>query len=207
MSKKMHDISMMIHPTMQVYKNYEHKKPRFVIHDAFQTHGFYETDITMNLHTGTHIDYPLHMIQNGANSNSEQLSRLFAPAIVYDLTHVDGAIEAHHLQTLSFKPGTFALFKTKNSFSEEFLFDFVYVSTSAAEWLIKQEVLGVGVDGLGVERAQEGHPTHHQLLSNNIIIIEGLRLKDVRPGTYELICLPLKIAHVEAVPCRAVLME
>jgi arylformamidase len=206
MNKKIYDISMSIHPTMQVYKNYEHKKPRFTIHNDFKTHGTYETDLAMNLHTGTHIDFPLHMIEHGANSDSESLLKLFSEAIVYDLAHVEGAIEAHHLQSLTFKPNTFALFKTKNSFSETFLFDFVYVSQSAAEFLITQPILGVGVDGLGIERAQEGHPTHHLLLGKNIIIIEGLRLKAIQPGSYEFICLPIKIAGVEALPCRAVLI-
>jgi arylformamidase len=73
MNKKIYDISMSIHPTMQVYKNYEHKKPRFTIHNDFKTHGTYETDLAMNLHTGTHIDFPLHMIEHGANSDSESL--------------------------------------------------------------------------------------------------------------------------------------
>jgi arylformamidase len=206
MNKKLYDVSMTIHPTMQVYKNYDHKKPRFTIHDAFKTHGFYETDLAMNLHTGTHIDFPLHMIEHGATSDSEVLSKFLAEAVVYDLTHVEGAIEAHHLTSLTFKPNTFALFKTKNSFSENFLFDFVYVSQSAAAFLITQQLIGVGVDGLGIERAQDGHPTHHLLLGKNIIIIEGLRLKDIQPGSYEFICLPMKIAGVEALPCRAVLI-
>ena len=125
MNKKMYDISMTIHPTMQVYKNYEHKKPRFVVNNAFKTHGFYETDVHFNLHTGTHIDFPLHMIEHGRTSDHTDLPSLMKQAVVYDLTHVKGGIERHHLEKLTFKPHTFALFKTLNSESEEFLFDFV----------------------------------------------------------------------------------
>ena len=206
MNKKIYDISMTIHPDMQVYKNYDHKKPRFTIHDEFAAHGYYETDLAMNLHTGTHIDFPLHMIKHGASSNQEKLSSFMKEAVVYDLTHVTGAIEKKHLEGFVFKPGTFALFKTKNSLSETFQFDFVYVATSAAAFLITCGLIGIGIDGLGIERAQEGHPTHHLLLENNYIIIEGLRLKAIHPGTYDFICLPLKIANVEALPCRAILL-
>ena len=97
MNKKIYDISMTIHSDMQVYKNYDHKKPRFTIHDEFAAHGYYETDLAMNLHTGTHIDFPLHMIKHGASSNQEKLSSFIKEAVVYDLTHVTGAIEKKHL--------------------------------------------------------------------------------------------------------------
>ena len=60
---------------------------------------------------------------------------------------------------------------------------------------------------MGIERSQEGFPTHRSLLSNGIVILEGLRLKDIAEGDYILISLPLKIENVEAAPCRAVLLE
>ncbi len=67
--------------------------------------------------------------------------------------------------------------------------------------------MGVGTDGLGIERAQKGHPTHKILLGNDIIIIEGLRLKDVPEDVYDMFCLPLKIPGVEATPARVVLLK
>jgi arylformamidase len=101
----------------------------------------------------------------------------------------------------------FLLFKTKNSFKEEFINDFVFLSQDASAYLANKKIKGVGTDGLGIERSQEGHPTHKNLLSKNIVIIEGLRLKDVPEGTYQLICLPLKIDNVEASLARAILIK
>ena len=68
-----------------------------------------------------------------------------------------------------------------------------------------KEIKGVGIDALGIERNQT--PTHKLLLGAGIIIIEGLRLKDVPEGEYFLIALPLKIKDVEAAPTRAILVE
>lgn len=97
------------------------------------------------------------------------------------------------------------LFKTKNSYSETFHSEFVYLSEEAAECLATADLKGVGIDGLGIEREQSEHPTHKRLLEKDILIYEGLNLKDVEEGIYEFIGLPLKIGDVEASPVRAIL--
>ena len=66
---------------------------------------------------------------------------------------------------------------------------------------------GVGIDGLGVERAQPGHPTHRTLFANDVIVIEGLRLKDVPAGEYFMVAAPLKLVGIDAAPSRVLLME
>jgi arylformamidase len=77
----------------------------------------------------------------------------------------------------------------------------------AAKYLSMCKVKGVGTDGLGIERAQKNHETHKTLLKNGIVIIEGLRLKEIKEDTYSLIFLPLKIKGVEASLGRAVLIK
>ena len=62
-----YDITMTIHPQMMVYKNKEEKKVKIKQVNFFEKEGHYESEINFNLHTGTHIDYPLHMIKDGAN--------------------------------------------------------------------------------------------------------------------------------------------
>ena len=96
--------------------------------------------------------------------------------------------------------------KTKNSWDDQFQSDFIYLDKSGAEFLEENNVLGVGIDALGIERNQPYHETHKILLSRHIPILEGLRLKEVPAGEYILHALPLKIAGVEAAPTRAVLI-
>src|SRR5699024_4167968 len=99
------------------------------------------------------------------------------------------------LESLNIEKDDFVIFKTKNSesFVDEFDFNFVYVADDAANYLVEMGIKGVGIDSLGIERVQEGHPTHRTLFKNKIIIVEGLRLKDVSEGEYFMVAALLKI--------------
>lgn len=198
-----YDVSMTIYPEMTVYKNKPEKKPVFKTLSTHQTGSSHEGVITMSLHTGTHLDYPLHMIPGGAVSEASLLEGLLGPVKVFE-TALD-VIDHAYIDTLPIEPKDVVFFKTRNSDTDAFDFDFVYVDESAAQRLKELRVLGVGLDALGIERAQAAHPTHKILLSSGIFILEGLRLKAVKAGPYELICLPLKIEGVDALPVRALL--
>jgi arylformamidase len=126
---------------------------------------------------------------------------------VLDLTDVEDGIEASHLEEFHIKEGEFILFKTRNSFREGFDPDFIYLKHEGAKYLAKLGIKGVGIDALGIERSQPDHATHKTLLEQGILILEGLRLKDVPPGEYTLAAAPLKITGVEAAPVRALLIE
>lgn len=202
-----HDISMTITKEMAVYKNRDHKRPVFYQAASFEKEGVYETQLLMNLHTGTHIDFPLHAIKHGNNSTNHRLETLIGRAKVLDLTHLIDCVSAADLQNSNIAEEDFILIKTKNSFSENFDFNFIYLDQSAAAYLVSKKIRGIGIDALGIERNQPNHPTHDLLLSNNIMILEGLRLSQISAKTYDLIALPLKIDNVEALPVRAILLE
>ena len=204
---KFYDVSMTISTDIQVYKNKPEKKPTFEIVSDFDYASARETNMTFNLHTGTHMDFPLHMLPNGNDSDSLDLEKLVTRVKVYDMTHLKTYIEEDDIRSLDIKKGDFVLFKTRNSFDENFNFEFVFINESASEYLAELKVSGVGVDGLGVERDQEGHPTHKNLFKANIIIIEGLRLKEINEGQYMMYALPIKIKGVDALPLSVILVE
>jgi arylformamidase len=203
---KLYDISMTIQPTMQVYKNKEEKKPIFRNSSNFVTGKAYETQFTLDAHTGTHIDAPLHMIENGATMDSIDLESLVGPARVLDLIHVQDGISQADLEPFAIQAGEWLLFKTRNSMSEEFDFEFIYLKEDAARYLHGLKIKGVGTDGLGIERAQPSYATHRTLLSAGIHVVEGLRFKDVPAGNYFMVIAPLKLAGIEAAPARAFLL-
>lgn len=203
---KIFDISMEIHEEMPVYKNNEDKKPELEGINRLRVYGSYETLLTMNLHTGTHIDAPLHMIQDGKTMESYSLERFVTPCKVLDLTWVHTAITAEDLMNYTINEGDTILFKTRNSNDDVFVEDFVYLTKDGAEYLSEFKLNGVGIDALGIERDQENHDTHRILFDSGAFILEGLRLKDIAQGEYQLIALPLKIREVEATPVRAVLV-
>jgi arylformamidase len=158
----------------------------------------------MNLHTGTHLDFPLHMQQNGNTSTGFNPSRLITKVRVIDCGDVT-VIDELFLKKLNITPGSFILLKTKSSFSETFLFDFPYLSESGAKFCVQQNLQGVGIDALGIERDQRQHQTHHELMNHDILILEGLRLRAVPAGVYQMIALPIAIQGMDALPVRAIL--
>ncbi len=198
---------MEISEDMIVYKNKLDKKPTLRITKDYSMAESYESIITMGMHTGTHIDAPLHMIEGGKTIDSIALENLIRKCKVLDFTEVENKITKEILERKEIQKGDFILLKTKNSFSKEFDFQFIYLEKSGAEYLKNIGIAGVGIDALGIERDQPGHETHKILLSQDIIIIEGLKLNEVEEGEYTLYAPPLKIRNVEAAPVRVILVD
>ena len=199
------DISWPITPKMTAYKNrgdnvfFEETKTW----DGDQAR---ETSITMGLHTGTHIDAPSHMLAQGDSLTLD--SAVIGSCQVLDMTDVEDSITVDDLLKHELKADKI-LFKTSNSSlndTAQFDYNFVYLSHSAANYLVEQNIKAVGIDYLGIERNQPNHETHITLLNSGVRVIEGLRLGHVKAGTYELFCLPLAIIGFEAAPARALLL-
>ncbi|MEW9121800.1 MAG: cyclase family protein [Thermotaleaceae bacterium] len=204
---KIYDISMKIHQNMAVYKNKEEKRPRLEILRDYQESDAYESRITLEMHTGTHLDMPLHMIKDGKTIDMLELKKVVRYCKVLDFSMVSEKISRIDLEQKEIERGDFLLFKTKNSLSEEFEPDFVYLDALGAAYLKEMGVEGVGIDALGIERAQPGHETHKILLEAEIVIVEGLRLRAIEEGEYFLFAAPLLIGEAEAAPIRALLLE
>lgn len=142
---------------------------------------------------------------HGSPIENTGLDKLVRPVRVLDLTNVEDKITRLDLENFRFGAGDFLLLKTKNSYVDVFDFEFVYLERTGAAYLVEREIAGVGIDALGIDRSQADHATHKQLLSNEIVIIEGLRLGDVPAGDYFMVALPLKLQGVEAAPARVIL--
>ncbi|WP_377889798.1 cyclase family protein [Alkalihalobacillus sp. R86527] len=201
---KMYDVSAPIFKGMAVYKDKEEKQPEI----NTKTNGHVtESRLSLDVHTGTHVDAPLHMVNDGATIETINQEDLVGTVKVIDVTSVKGAITKADIESEDIQAGDFVLFKSQNSFEEEFNFEFVFVGEDAARHLAECSIRGVGVDGLGIERSQPDHPTHRSLFEKDIIIMEGLRLKDVDAGQYFMVAAPLKLQGTDASPARVLLFE
>ena len=81
---------------------------------------------------------------------------------------------------------------------------------AAADALVERDVKLVGIDYLSIEKFHSGdHAVHKALLSKEIVILEGLDLREIEPDDYELICLPLKYVGGEGdgAPARVVIIQ
>jgi arylformamidase len=166
--------------------------------------------IATSVHIGTHVDAPLHFVDGGGAVEGLGLDVLIGPARVADLPGIP-TITAEDLAALAIPPGTRRLLlHTDNSalwddMDAGFQEEFVALKPDAAQWVVEHGIELLGVDYLSVQHYQDGPETHQILLGAGVVIIEGLDLRAVSPGRYELICLPLKLAGAEGAPARAVL--
>ncbi len=204
---KIYDISTLIHEDMIVYKNKPEKKPVITVVNDYSKGTSYESRALLDMHVGTHMDAPLHMLENGNTIDNQDLYKCVTECKVFDLSSVSEKIKLEDIEKYEINENDFIIFKTKNSFDTEFDFKFVFISTEVAELLASKKIKGVGIDALSVERDQPKHETHEALLKNNIAILEGLNLRDIKEGNYFLIALPLKIKGAEGAPARAILIQ
>ena len=206
-SLTIYDISMNISHDMPVYKGKEEKRPKIIVERDFSNGSAFESRLEMNMHTGTHLDRSLHMIPGGTRIDTLRLDQVITKCKVLDLSACVDKITAQDLKEKDITEGDFVLLKTRNSFEDILEGDFIYVDDSGAEFLRDKKIKGVGIDSLGIERSQPEHPTHIKLLEADIVILEGLRLREIEEGEYFLFAAPIAIPEAEAAPVRAVLLR
>jgi len=171
------------------------------------------TQICMGVHTGTHIDAPFHFEPDGKTIDELPIETLIGPCHVVEMLDVKKSIGLSELEKLDLKGVVRILFKTRNSMwwekgEKEFQKNFIHISEEGARFIVEHGVKLVGIDYLSVERFDSpDYATHHTLLRNQVVIIEGLNLGAVAMGDYELIALPLKLGGADGSPARVVLRE
>jgi arylformamidase len=198
-----HDVSVPIHEALVVY-------PGDPTVSLTRVQALAAGDIAnvsrldLGVHTGTHVDAPLHFFDGRPAVDSLDLDALVGPVHVLQVTGL-GDIGAEALDSLP-ESAERVLFKTRNSAAwarEEYYEDFASISPEAAERLVAEGVRLVGIDYLSVG----GVETHRTLLEAGVIAVEGLDLRKIEPGDYELICLPMKLVGADGAPARVILIE
>lgn len=167
---------------------------------------------TIAAHAGTHVDAPSHLLAGGSTVERLPLEPFIGSCWVVDLAHIGGRhVRADDLDALVPADAIRVLVRTTNSAVQSadaaFRTDYVALTEDAADWLVANDVIAVGVDALSVEPfGVEHHAVHHRLLGSGVAIIEGLRLAGVPAGRYTLSCLPLALVGSDGAPARAALL-
>jgi arylformamidase len=166
--------------------------------------------LEMGSHSGTHLDAPSHFIEGGGTVDALDLDILIGECLAAEVEA--DAITAEVIDSLNIPDDVQrVIFKTRNSqrFTEtgDFFRDYVGVTTSGARRLLEMGIKLVGTDYLSAAAYSDITQVHCALLDGGVVLLEMLNLKDIRPGRYELVCLPLKLAGADGSPCRAVLIE
>jgi arylformamidase len=167
--------------------------------------------LSLGAHTGTHVDAPNHFIDGTRRVEDLDIDKLVGSCRVVAVDDSVMAIEPSHIPDLTGIERL--LFKTRNSaFWNEpekgFRTDFTFITPEAAVVLAGTGLKLVGIDYLSVEKfGSEDFAAHKALLEKEIVILEGVDLRAVAPGDYELFCLPLKYVGGtgDGAPARTIL--
>lgn len=209
---KIFDITVALHPNLPVWPG----DPQVVLERYRNlSKGDISNDsrLACSVHCGTHIDAPAHFIENGTTVEQLPLNLLVGTATVFEFPDIDmitpDLLESQNLDSQAER----LLLKTKNSdlwinSDHEFNQNFVALSAESASWMVNKGIKLVGIDYLSIQMFKDSTPlTHRILLEAGIIILEGINLREVDPGEYQLICLPLKLAGSDGAPARAILIK
>lgn len=169
------------------------------------------SQIGFGVHTGTHVDAPNHFIQGGKRIHEIDTDKLVGRCRVIRVDDDVVGIEPHHVGDITGVERV--LFRSRNSAYWDtpelgFRTDFTYLVPETAKMLVDNGVVLVGIDYLSIEKSgSPGHPVHVTLLENETVILEGLDLRQIEAGEYEMICMPLKYigAGGDGSPARTLL--
>lgn len=170
------------------------------------------SQISLGVHTATHVDAPNHFIDGAKRVHELDPEKLVGPCRVIEIDADIIAIEPEHVGNIC--GATRILFKTRNSAfwnepAKGFRTDFTYITPATAKMLVDNDVVLVGIDYLSIEKSgSPGHPVHVTLLEKEVVILEGIDLREVQPGNYELFCAPLKYigGNGDGAPTRTMLI-
>ena len=207
MKRKMYDITMTIKEGMISWPS---DGPVHVerVKSMIDGDRLNQSRLDMSAHTGTHIDAPVHFLETGTGIDKVSLDLLMGPAVLVHLPGIE-EIGAYQLKNAGIPAGTQRLIlKTDNSaLLDKNVFEekFSYLTLDGARYLVDHQVRLVGIDYLSIGQYGMGDGVHQELLREELVIIEGLDLREVPAGLYTMTALPLKVAGCDGAPARVIL--
>ncbi|HEY5596776.1 MAG TPA: arylformamidase [Candidatus Bipolaricaulota bacterium] len=203
---KLYDISRPITPALAVWPGDTSYSARPVL-QITKGDSVNLTTLTLSAHTGTHADAAYHFLEKGSKINQVRLEAYLGFAHVVDFSDVTGPLTPAHLERARLAEVERLLIRTRCSAlaDDQWPAEIVYPTVETAQWLASCGVKLFGTDCPSVDPLDSKTLDAHKALhAGGIAILEGLLLKDVPPGRYELIALPLALDG-DGSPVRALL--
>jgi kynurenine formamidase len=213
---KVIDLTRAITSDMQMYPGSEQPSIRHV--SSVPEEGYRESVFVLSSHTGTHIDAPAHMIEDGKKLEDYPVSAFWGKAVIIDCSGLDkGQIETDDLLIANrrieeIEKIDYVLLKTgwgKYWGTDMYYEPFPSLTVEAAQYLADNRIKGIGTDTLSIDTIDsDNFPVHHVLFRQDILVVENLaNLDDIASETFYFSCMPLKMEDSEASPVRAFAVE
>ena len=200
---KLIDLSHSFEAVMPIYP---HDQPVSLEQTRFvEAHGFNYYILTTGLHAGTHMDAPLHFLQNGNTIKDIALDTFMGLGCLLDVRGEKCITYKRQYDELV-SPGDIVLLRTDHSVlygKEEYFTCHPVVSENLADFFIERKIRMLGLDLPSPDQAP--FSIHHKLLIEGIPLLENLtNLCELSSATsFEIMAFPLKIG-AEACPVRVV---
>lgn len=186
------------------------------LHSTIEKDRYSIKKFSMSTHSGTHIDAPAHFLEEGETVEKINLDILCGDVLVIDACECGTEIneEFFNKKIEEIKNEKRILLKTinenllnNNCFSE----DYAHITEDGARYLRRNtQVRLIGIDYISIESSLNlSFPVHKEFLCKTppIYILEAIDLRNVKPGKYHMICLPLPIVGGDGAPARVILMH
>jgi len=207
-----YDLTHLMHSRMPVYPG--KKQPIIESSATLAKDGYREMHLNIDGHTGTHMDAPAHMLQNGRTLDNYPVEKFTGRAVIIPVTDGKSLIEIADLKPYEteIRKAGFVLFRTgwsKYWGTDQYLKNFAVLSEVAANWLTTFQLKGIGIDSISVDRIDSvTWPVHHIIFNNDLVIIENLKFPDdLKDGSGTLHCYPLLFENADGSPVRALFFD
>lgn len=203
----LYDISPVLSPRIAVFPQ-DTAFSRTVLMHVDQGHHITLSSVASTVHVGSHVDAPVHYGRGGRTMEEQPLELYLGPCLMVRAPGTRGrrVTVADVAGRVPF--GTQRVLLATDSYPdpEQWNSDFAGVEPELVAWLDARGVRLVGVDTPSVDTADSKDlPAHAAFFAHDMAILEGLVLRGVPEGRYELIALPLRLEGADASPVRAVL--
>lgn len=158
------------------------------------------TSLHMCAHNGTHVDAPFHFIADGATIEEIPLDKMIGPAFV---VAADGEVTESVAKEILKKANS----ADKEAARKLLIKGRGVVSAEAAEVFAQAGVDLIGVELQSVGPVDAPMAVHKVLLGAEVVLLEGIRLGEVKEGVYILNAAPISLGGSDGAPCRAVLLD
>ena len=209
---RMVDLSRPLAPAQHPWVRYETKVESI----AKGGQGWYVVgQMQLSGHAGTHVEAPLHALEDGADVGALSVEAFFGEAVILDLSAAPGAtpVDLACMQETARRAGgvrqgdiVFIRFDWDRRAAGQYP---PYPATEALGWLVGQGIKLLGIDSPGLEiEGDRRLPNHRLLFGRGIPLIESLaNLEQLRFSRCYVFAQPLPAQGTDAVPLRVLAFE
>lgn len=200
-----YDITPLISERLQVWPG-DTRPKREVLCDMKKGANITLSTLHATVHLGAHADAPSHYGADAPAIHQRSLDYYLGPCQFIRVAATPGTcLGADDIRGMIVSP-RLLIDTGSHPDPENFTEDFVALKPELVDWLHEHGVILIGLDSPSVDPfPSKDLPAHHAFLRNDMAILEGLTLKSVPEGLYELIALPLNLEGFDASPVRAIL--